>query len=290
MSISVDNPNIFQKGACVVAGSYVANKIPNLVKKNNPTIKIAIEAIDGIPNISKKQTDMFIQSMLNNTVLQKSKFNAKYVVKENIKDLSNSVATNITNSIDNLFKLFKLPSDKKQLSKLREIYAVKFSEMLNLVKDGQNAFYHPIVNTAYYPKNKPFFLAHEIGHAINANLNIFSKGFISAARIFPVVTTMIIPAVAIWKSFGNKDSNDKSFVQKHAGKIVASSFIPMVAEEGLASLRAINAAKVANLSRETIKGMKKGYGLAFSTYLAWAGVAALSTTLATKLFSKKDNL
>ena len=276
MNVSNDNTNIFQKAACSAAGVYVANKLPKFVRKNNPLIKPAIKAMDSI-SVPKKQMDVFIHLMLNEPVLKKSNFKAVEVTSKNVKDLSNSFTE----------KLFKFSKNDKNLEKIRDIYQKKILKLFKLVEKGKNAFYSPIDNVAYYPKNKPFFLAHEIGHAINDNTAKASKIFIMSGRILPGIAMLAVPAIAIWQSFKNKNADDKTFLQKHAGKIVGAAFLPMLAEEATASMRAISTAKLVNFSKEAMKNMKLGYGLAFSTYVSFAVVSALSATLVTKLFSKK---
>lgn len=289
MTMIKEEPNIFQKSACSVAGAYSAVVLKNLVKNNNPLSAKALEAINAVPALSAKQTDAFINTLTNNKHLKNSDFKMLYVTDKNLNKVNDILVNKTIEQLKKIFDFNQLKEQKEMFqNSIKTALSGKLKRVITDVGNGKNAFYYPFTNVAVYPKGKTIMLAHEIGHAINANSSKFATGLISASRILPKVALITLPAVAIWKSFKNKNSEDKSFVQKHAGKMVFTSFVPMLAEEALASLRAIKATQKINLSKNLIKDMKKGYGFALSTYFTIAIAASLATALATKLFSKKN--
>ena len=253
-----DNFNFFQKAACAAAGTCTTGMITKVVTSNNPLINVALDTLNNT-KIPQVQADTFIKTMTVHPALKKSGFKLMEVSSKNAKDVTNSL---VRDSFKKIEKLWETKEEKKFFENFKNVFSgylgKKLGKVVNTVKDGKNAFYHPITNVAVYPKDKPIMLAHEIGHAINSYSSKFAMELINAGRILPKVAMITVPAVAIWKSFKNKNSEDKSFVQKHAGKMVFASFIPMIAEETLASLRAIKAAQKTNIAQNLITGMKKG--------------------------------
>ena len=75
------------------------------------------------------------------------------------------------------------------------------------------------------------------------------------------------------------------FIKNNVGKLVFASYIPMLAEEGLASIRGQKVAKKL-LSPDVYKNVVKGNALGFSTYLLVAISASLGATFATKVRDK----
>jgi hypothetical protein len=77
------------------------------------------------------------------------------------------------------------PSIDKNLSEGLNMVS---SSMINMVKKGKNAFYMAQSNMCIAPKLKPSLILHEIGHAINANINPILNKFICSARVLPKST------------------------------------------------------------------------------------------------------
>ena len=158
--------------------------------------------------------------------------------------------------------------------------------LLQITKDGKGAFYHPLCNVAIAPNSNPLLITHELGHAINANSFKGAKYLCPALRAIPLVGAVVIPAIAMWKAFSNKEN---SFIKDNAGKITFLSFLPMIGEEALASARALKNSIAAKASKTVIQNQKKAFGLALSTYGAAAVLAGLTSAACVKLASIYTN-
>ena len=122
----------------------------------------------------------------------------------------------------------------------------------------------------------------EIGHAKHFNSkNPLMKLLVKSRNITPMGISIVAPialGVAMFhKVDKTKPQNDKSktektldFVSNHAGKITLASYIPIILEEGLASVDGIKMAKK-YLKPEQISKLKGNYFKAFQTY-AGAGL------------------
>lgn len=71
----------------------------------------------------------------------------------------------------------------------------------------------------------------------------------------------------------------ENWIKDNIGKIILISFIPMLIEEGSASLKGIKAASK-RLNPEELKMLKKSYGSAFTTYCIAAVVASFAAKFA----------
>ncbi len=142
-------------------------------------------------------------------------------------------------------------------------------ETLVSVAKGQNAFFTDTLKLAVAPANRPSWMLHELGHACNAK-NFLLKGLQSSR----VIACFVPTALVLLNSMNpNKDNNKRSFIEKNAGKIGFLAFLPTIIEEGVASIRGINAAKTAQsaLGKLNLKPLMMNSIFAWSTYLL-AGV------------------
>ena len=169
----------------------------------------------------------------------------------------------------------EIKSNKKiqQLTKRIENFdlkkAAKGTPMAMQYKLGLNAGFLPHANKIITPSNHlQTSVFHEMGHALNANGNKLLKNL---QKVRPVA--MVLPAVILMVSLLNKrkttdapKENDKAmqkgadFVKKNAAGLTVLSMLPMVLEEGLATLRgqgiAKNLVKSGDLSKEILKKVK----------------------------------
>lgn len=139
---------------------------------------------------------------------------------------------------------------------------------LDVVAQGRNAFYSSLHNFAVAPKIRPSLILHELGHAINSEKSKIFKT-LQNLRIAGAFAPM---AVAFLNKItgGDKDGKE-SFIEKHAGIIGFSAFLPTIIEEGMASFRGIKAAKKI-LPKANLGALKKNYFFAWMTYFL-AGIA-----------------
>ena len=157
-----------------------------------------------------------------------------------------------------------------------------------MVEQGCNAAYLSKSKKILMPDGNKFALAgfHEAGHAMNANLGKLTNLLQKSRKL----TILALPIVAIGllkkpKAEGEKPQGawDKTttFIQKNAGILTASTFLPTIAEEGLATLKGNQYAKKLldpEIAKKVVKANK--YGMA--TYVAMAAVFGVAAHLAIK--------
>ena len=157
-------------------------------------------------------------------------------------------------------------------------YGSNLQQAFAPVARGENAFYADSLKLAVAPKSKPSLILHELGHAINANKGKFmrflqkSRGYVSA------VPTALLLATGM---FQRKDDKP-NFIELNAGLIGFSAFLPTIVEEGLASLRGLNAAKKTLGKAVNLAPLKRNYFFAWLTYViagVGLGVAAKQALL-----------
>lgn len=171
------------------------------------------------------------------------------------------------------------------------------------MKNGCNACFYNDKNTqkVIISNNGGYSMAyHELGHAKNFNSkNIFMKTLVKARNLTPMGISVVAPialAVAMFhkvdktKSEKDKGKVEKTldFVANHAGKLTLASYLPMVAEEGIASAKGIKMAKK-YLSPEQISKLKVTYSKAGMTYVAMAAVISGAVGAASYIKNKIAN-
>ncbi len=220
----------------------------------------------------------------------------KGVVIENIES-SSSVATSLLDKL------------KEYTDSMTSIAAGKNAGFLNKPVKG-------IFGGVLYDKNTILInqdklstaVFHEIGHAINYNNSKFWR----AMQGLRVPGMLIASGLAIYCAFSNnaqpKDGKElttgqkvKNTVRNNAGKIAFASMVPMLLEEGMASIRGCKWAN-ANLPKDLAKKVLKSNIGAYCSYLGAAislGIAAFSAVKIKdslgkkhqeKINSKLDNL
>ena len=159
------------------------------------------------------------------------------------------------------------------------------AKSLDTVANGGNAFYTSQGNFAVAPKSKPSLILHELGHATNFEKSKFFRG-LQKLRILGMYAPM---AIAFLNDFSGKRKDGKqSFIEKYAGMIGFSAFLPTIIEEGAASWRGIQAAKK-TLPNVKLGALKRNYFLAWMTYvLAGVGVGVASKLAITDIERSKQ--
>lgn len=166
----------------------------------------------------------------------------------------------------------------------------------NIFKKGANAAFLSDTNHIVVHENLCSTAYHELGHALNANGNIFVKAFQKSRAITPMGMSLVAPLVLAVGLFHNVDKTkpekQKGFMEKtadfmknHAGALTLASYIPLLGEEGLASIRGVQQArKVA--SKDAVKGLIKNYTKAWGTYALVAGIVTTAVTLGIAISDK----
>ncbi len=157
----------------------------------------------------------------------------------------------------------------------------------SLVLKGQNTYYTITNKKIVLPENDlQLAVFHEIGHAMNGNLSkigkILQKSRSSILLAFPI---LVIALLKNKKSPEEKPKNklDKitTFIKNNAGKLTFATFIPLLIEEGLASIKG-NAIAKQFLSPELAKKVVKYNGVALLSYLTSAIFSGVGIYLGNK--------
>lgn len=237
-------------------------------------------AYDTLKPLSKQEIKLYQQAMTNIMPAIDSFENTKAVAQTILnnegladKGVKIFVSNNTPESTNKLNELFKSEKPKLFVEKLKTMF-----------QNGCNACYHPksktvIINDEIAHSS----IFHEIGHAKHFNSkNPLMKLLVNSKNLTPMGISVVAPlalGVAMFHKVDNtKPQKDKSktektldFVSNHAGKLTLASYIPIVLEEGLASIDGIKMAKK-YLKPEQISKLKGNYFKAFQTY---AGTALL---------------
>lgn len=237
-------------------------------------------AYDTLKPLSKQEIKLYQQAMTNIMPAIDSFENTKAVAQTILnnegladKGVKIFVSNNTPESTNKLNELFKSEKPKLFVEKLKTMF-----------QNGCNACYHPksktvIINDEIAHSS----IFHEIGHAKHFNSkNPLMKLLVNSKNLTPMGISVVAPlalGVAMFHKVDNtKPQKDKSktektldFVSNHAGKLTLASYIPIVLEEGLASIDGIKMTKK-HLKPEQISKLKGSYFKAFQTY---AGTALL---------------
>lgn len=172
----------------------------------------------------------------------------------------------------------------------------------NIFNKGGNAAFASNTNHILVHENLCSTSYHELGHALNANGNILTKGLQKARCLTPAGMSIVAPLVLAVGLFHNVDktkpNSEKGFKEKtadfmknHAAALTLASYAPLLGEEALASVRGVRqASKVA--SKDVVKGLMKNYAKAWGTYAFVAGLVsgavALGIAISDKIKQKKS--
>lgn len=180
--------------------------------------------------------------------------------------------------------LNKLDPSKKKLNQ-----TVK-ENLFNTMKFGANACFIGENNTIIISSKNLYTSAyHELGHAMNKNTNFFTKALAKARVISPfgvslaapvLLATGLLHKVDKTKPSEQKDNVEKTldFCSENAGKLTLASYLPMLSEEGLASIRGLKQAKKV-LPKDAVNKLAKNYFKAWGTYASLAAFVSAGVGL-----------
>ena len=184
----------------------------------------------------------------------------------------------------------------------------KVNEILNgfdeSVANGKSAFFAGIkgienvfggkmfINEVVCNMEKlPAAIFHEIGHAFNANNSTFWRTVQKMKKhSLPIAGYIALYCALTKKAVPKKEGNMeltkgqkvKNFIRENSGKLAFIATLPMLVEEGMASIRGNGWAKEF-LSPDLAKKVSKHNKFAYITYLATAAGFALSAYAARKV-------
>ena len=166
------------------------------------------------------------------------------------------------------------------------------------IQEGLNAGYARN-NKIYMPENKVSFLAfHEIGHSINFNNSKFWKGM-QKLRM-PALALASLPMIygAISKESKAEDGKElnkkqkiNNFIRNNAGKLSFATMLPVLAEEGMATIRGqklANQLLPKNIARKVLKGNAVAYTSYLITALGFAAAAYTAVKVKDAFVNKRD--
>ena len=263
----------------VIAGATVQGLIevphhlaaPQIIKKMK---KIS----NSISTEEITQVEKAISDTLKNSGLEEKGVNIIKATEENSEEITKIMGKEIDKGI-----LKYLPKQVKEL--VGNIFSSQMSA-------GQNACYTFASKKIIMPEKElklAFF--HEAGHAMNANLSKIGK-ILQKLRATTLLT-LPISMIALWKTKkapGEEPKNnlDKTttFIKDNAGKLTFAACLPMLTEEGLATIKGNKYAKKL-LSPELARKVAKTNAFGFSTYMLIATLSSLGIYLGTKV---KDSI
>lgn len=245
-------------------------------ESNNSEIKLVASAgiLQGIAMLLTKASEWCGKKLMQGKEFT-SRENVEKIASKMLKDnnLQNKVAVEF---IDR--------SNAAQIAEKYEKSGFNLLGELGPVAKGQNAFYADQLKLAVAPKSKPSLILHELGHAITAHKGKLLK-FLQKSRIY---AASVPTALVLLNSATQKPNGEKTFIEKHALTLGFLGFLPTIIEEGLASLRGINAAKQVKKAVDStmnLKPLKRNYAFAWLTYVIAGlglGVAAKQSVLTEK--------
>ena len=264
--------------AGVALGTFAKNGIQSISKIPNKHI------MNRIQNLCAEHKDSFeqISSVVNQTLKNKG------VIDKGVKILDVTTKQGQETISALMRQEFK---GHKLIGRLPQGVQEFASEVFgSLFKSGGNAAYLPNTKTVVLAGDKlGLTVFHEAGHAINANASKIGKA-LQACRGASLLS-IPIGIIALFKRpkmEGQKPQGvvDKTttFVKKHAGKLTFASFLPMLIEEGMASIRGCKMAKA--VSPEIFKATCKVNGLAYLTYLGVALAAGIGVAVSRNIRDK----
>lgn len=228
-----------------------------------------------------------------------------------ISTLSDDEFNSVTKTIDKILKDSKLAEKGVEVLRFKSTPPKNLWEnilgLLNPIagtQQGRNAFftYNNVVNIitkeVLIPKNiiglpeREFSLPafHEIGHAANNHLSKIGKALQKSRALSMVYLPFAISMIALSKIKKSPEQKPKgtmdkttTFIENNAGKLTFLATLPMLIEEGMASIKGIKFAEKAGLPKELLAKVIKANKIAYLTYLGTALAASIGIYLGVKV-------
>ena len=157
---------------------------------------------------------------------------------------------------------------------------VSTETLVNAIAKCETAGYLPTIKKFIINMDSaPDLLFHEMGHALTDKYGNFLSKFNIKSRFYVLALAPVFLLTSLIKSpKKNKDEKtegvvDKTttFIKNNCGKLVTATFIPILIDEALASIKGQKLAKEFITSKSILDGLKKTHLKAYSTYLFAAG-------------------
>ncbi|GEM_PF-4894430 len=264
----------------------------------------ALTVVDSIRTSSPQELGdslKFMKKLMPATdTFENVKANAEKVLEESGLKAKGVKATFITNTEESLSHLKDICT---QEAGVKNSFQRKLGKnYFNIFKEGANAAFFPKANECVvHSENLYDSIFHELGHAMNKNGNVFTKALQNARVLTPFGASIVAPIALGFGIFHKVDKTKpneekgawektKDFIANHAAGLTALSYVPMLAEEGLASIRGLKAVKP-HVSKEIFGNLAKNYAKAWGTYgaLAAAVTGGVAGGIALAKHIRKDH-
>jgi hypothetical protein len=297
---ALENSGLKEKGVNIIEVEPLKKNL-----KDFRNTEIGQEMFDVLKKRKIKDTDSFAVKQLKTLSNKASKLmlqigdllvNPTEQDKKVMDIFNKEVELNIPKALRNQKPQDLNGANKELIEKIQPLIqnANAIPQILPL-KQGSNAMYLKKTKTILIPQNKlNLSVFHEMGHALNSN-NVVTNAL---QKIRPLA--LMIPAMVCFVSLTNQRKNTdetsiedsklqkgRDFVKRNAGKLTALSALPIVVEEGLATLKGNKLAKNSGLSKELYKKVKTLNFVGLSSYITAAAIAGLGTAFAVKV---KDDI
>lgn len=214
----------------------------------------------------------------------------------------------IVQAADKVLDIANLRSKGVKITDMRAAAASGSNILLDLInpitatQNGRNAFFGGIKGTRGFFANEvvcnmdklPTAVFHELGHAFNANNSKFWK-CMQGIRVPAIAASMGLTLFAAFTKSEKADNNPnseltnaqkaKNFVRNNAGPLAFAAMVPVLLEEGMATIRG-NAWAKDLLSPDIAKNVCKGNKIAYLSYLTTALALGASAFVAGKVKDK----
>lgn len=260
-----------------LVGMTVASPVANLTKK--PFAKMALAEINSLSTQGDVYKKAAAQAFENSGLAEKGVklIDASKLTAEEITQISKEALPKWVN---------KLPASAK--NRVEQ----KLSKQIEGLKRGNNAAFVPTSNKILVSGEKMSGATfHEMGHALNKNTPGIGRVLAKLRQPGMILASvaLLIGAFKRKKADGEQPSGivDRAttFIKNNAGKVAFAGFIPLLAEEGLASIKGAKLAKPL-ISPDAYKKLNKMHGKAFLTYLGAAVCMGLAARTASWVHDK----
>ena len=200
----------------------------------------------------------------------------------------------------NIRRLSKIEPDTPSTIRdlLEDFSYMQNNKLVSMVKNGENAFFlmQDLPGTVY-KKNTILMpekdlspqVFHEIGHSINHNLSKFGL-ILQKCRGVSLIGPAMLALYGICTRKNEPDENGNlsklqkanNFIRNNIGKLSFALTLPMLLEEGMASIRGEKLAKKL-LDKDMMKYIKKGNLIGYASYVCTAALLSLSSYLGVKV-------
>ncbi len=276
---AVQQPSKGKKAAGFVAGLTVSGAVKQGVSMASQSVLMPnMKKIgQGLTEAEFGQIKDAIKVITDKTQLAQKGVDIITVNSKNAQQVQDMIA-------ESLSKKFKILP--------KEAFSVTADMMTDVTKNGENAFFESGLNKIFIGEKKDLATSvfHETGHAMNYNLNKVTK-VLQKCRGLQKLALPIALVALLHTDKTNKNGEQSKlnkaggFVKKHAGSLTFLSFIPTLAEEGLASLKGAKVAKQM-VDPALLKKINKSNLLGFASYALMAVAASVGIHLAVKVADK----